>query len=557
MSSDGKVNVFKDVALEHAGTAITLPAVPRPMTPKEGIDALYEIESALETDVALHHEIECFPLDGAVAFSRAMLQRYGHPIGTKTPPKSMFDSATPPVLISVAVSPTEKIQVPWGSVKVPGISGRFETKTPGNPASGPKFIIGGEIKKKHEKEAQEISSLTEKLLRSNSIYKGRAIRVSFSWIREERPFDPNLDSPTFIDTTGSDRDSLILPKKTMDLIEQGLFMPIENAERCRKHGIPLKRGVLLTGQFGCGKTLTASVTAKICEKNNWTFLYLKDVNDLAMAMRYAKLYSPCVIFAEDIDQATDKGRNTELNEILNTIDGVDYKQEEIITIVTTNEPQKINKAMIRPGRLDSVVPVELPDQDAAERLIRLYARDLLHPETDIATAAMELKGNIPSTIREAVERSKLIALSRHEDITGKVTSEDLKAALEGMKPHLELMEGAVGDGPSALEVGLRALGAGAGMAIAANAPGLSKLMLPPPAIMALIGDGAAAKLAGLGSGPPTQLGDSGLPKEVMEALASHIADIIGKMEEGSKNASIKDKDDGKDDENKSSTDGVG
>ena len=101
-------NVFQDVALEHSGTKITLPSIPRPMTTQEAREALYEIEQDLETEVMLNHEIECFPLDGAVAFARALLKRYGHPIGTKTPPKHMFDSAKPPTLVTVPISATEK-----------------------------------------------------------------------------------------------------------------------------------------------------------------------------------------------------------------------------------------------------------------------------------------------------------------------------------------------------------------------------------------------------------------------------------------------------------------
>tara|TARA_B100000614_G_scaffold258752_1_gene281811 strand:- start:70548 stop:72134 length:1587 start_codon:yes stop_codon:yes gene_type:complete len=489
-------NVFQDVALEHSGTKITLPSIPRPMTTQEAREALYEIEQDLETEVMLNHEIECFPLDGAVAFARALLKRYGHPIGTKTPPKHMFDSAKPPTLVTVPISATEKIQVPWGSVKVPNMTGRFETMTPGNPASGPKFIIGGEILKKHEKESQAIAALTEELLASNSIYKGKAIRVSFEYIRDERPFDPSLDSPTFIDTSKVRPESLIFPDETAKLIEQGLFTPIKSADSFRQYGIPLKRGVLLTGPYGCGKTLTANVTAKLCEDNGWTFLYLKDVRDLVLALKYAKLYSPCVIFAEDVDKAVGHDRSNEVNAILNTLDGVDYKDQEILTIVTTNHAENISKAMLRPGRLDTVVPVLPPDQSAAERLIRFYGGKLLSPDIDISAAAKALQGHIPATIRECVDRSKSIVIARElaehgkAEIEGKVTAQDLQDSLAGMKPHMELMEGAKANGPSMMEAGLnafgQAVGAGVGLAIHSQMNGLGKAVTLPPELMGLL-----------------------------------------------------------------------
>jgi len=469
-SNSGNQTQFKDLNLVHKGKSVILPAEPKPMEIREAVEFLEMKEQELETTVTLDHTIDCFPLDGAVAFHRALLERCGHTIGTKTPPKSMFEGASPPKLISVDIGFNEKIQVSWGSVKVPNMSGRFETEIPANPKSGPAFVIGGEIKKKDEKMAAEITAATIEMLRKNSIYRGKAIRVGFEYLREERQFDPKMDSPTFIDTSNIDPESLILPEKTAKLIEQGLFLPIQKTQQCRDNSIPLKRGVLLTGPYGCGKTLTANVTAKLCEENGWTFLYLKDVRDLALALKFARLYSPCVIFAEDVDQATGGGRGPELNEILNTLDGVDYKDQEIITVLTTNHVENINKAFLRPGRLDTVVPVEPPDQDAAERLILQYGRNLLSHDCDIPTAAEALKGQIPATIRECVERAKLIALTRSDEIKGKVMQQDLIDALEGMGPHMRLMHDAPADGPSQLEFATSVLGQSLGAGIAKNMP---------------------------------------------------------------------------------------
>jgi len=499
--------LFKDVLLERSGKKIILPSDPREMTTREGIQFLQEVEQEEEAECGIHHQFECFPMDGAIAFHRATCDLFGHPIGAKTPPKSFFDSPKPPVLVTVDVGVGEKVQVPWGSVKLFGIEGLLETGMPPKGAD-PLFFIKGEVKKKNEKEVAKIAAKTEFYLKNHSIYKGKAIRVSFDWIREQRDFNWQTDSPKFIDVSKTDESQLIFSNEISNLLNVGLFAPIKKADSCRKYGIPLKRGVLLTGPYGCGKTLTAYVTAKMCEDNGFTFLYLKDVRDLPLAFKFAKLYAPCVIFAEDVDIATNGPRDPKLNEVLNIIDGVDYKDAEIITILTTNHAENINKAFLRPGRIDTVIPVMPPDKIAAERLIRLYGGNLLAEGVDISPAAEFLAGQIPATIRECVERSKIATLSRTDNLEGQVTAEDLIVAMKGMEPHMILLSGAkTGDGPSAFEVGLACLGAGIGKGISAtsggNLPPILKTLaetITTDALMRLV---QVSTLEGSGSGMKT------------------------------------------------------
>jgi len=475
-------NPFQDVQLEHSGRMITLPADPREMEIEEAIDALRTIQDDLEAEQQVHHEIDCFPLDGLVAFNRACHAEFGVAISTGTP---AFFGDIPPKMMTIPTGVNTKVQVPWGSLSFPQMKdSRLETVVPGKGNTKPKFIIGGVVKKKYDKTVQSIAARTEKFLKENSIYKGKAIKVNFSWIREGRDFHPVNDAPTFLDVTNTNKQALILPLEVSSLLQTGLFSPIEKSEACRKFGIPLKRGVLLTGPYGCGKTLTAYVTAHICEQNGWTFMYVSDVQDLPIALRFAKLYGPCVIFAEDVDIATNGPRSAELNNLLNTIDGVDYKDAEIITILTTNHAENINRAFLRPGRIDTVLPIQPPDREATERLIRHYGGKLLSPGINLDTASDFLKGQIPATIRECVERSKIAALARSDDITGKVTGEDLIISMKGMRPHMDLLNGAkTGDGPSMMEVGLTLLGVGLGHGISAN---MTKGKALPPPLKAMI-----------------------------------------------------------------------
>src|SRR6185312_11215945 len=88
------------------------------------------------------------------------------------------------------------------------------------------------------------------------------------------------------------------------------------------------------------------------------------------------------------------------------------KSCEIMVILTTNRVNKIAKALLRPGRMDSIISLKMPDADAAARLVALYGRDLFSQDLDFKQVGKRLAGMRPASIRECVERSKLIATLR-------------------------------------------------------------------------------------------------------------------------------------------------
>lgn len=291
---------------------------------------------------------------------------------------------------------------------------------------------------------EELLNLTQEFCEVRSPYRGKAIRIeSFPQnIMEVLDAGPEY-CPTFLDTSGVNTDELVFSDDVYDQVRTSILTPILYTQECRDNQIPLKRGVLLEGAYGTGKTMTAYVTAKYAERHGWTFLYLGNVEQLPEAINFAKRYSPCVIFAEDIDQvlSSDEAddRTEETNRILNTIDGVDSKNSEIMVVLSTNHVDHINPAMLRPGRLDAVISVDPPDARAVERLIRQYARGLVDDAEDLTGVGRLLQGNIPATIREVVERSKLAAVHRSQGKSSTIQAEDLEVAAKGMLKHLNLL----------------------------------------------------------------------------------------------------------------------
>lgn len=126
----------KDVDVERA--AVKQITVPKGMSLREAAAWLMRKDMEEDKEVEVYHEIDCFPLDGCVAFRDALVELYGYVQNADTP--GMFGSRNPPVMIGVPVSEDEVRQVPWGRVEVPGIEGYLSTGIKVTKA-GPRFLI--------------------------------------------------------------------------------------------------------------------------------------------------------------------------------------------------------------------------------------------------------------------------------------------------------------------------------------------------------------------------------------------------------------------------------
>jgi transitional endoplasmic reticulum ATPase len=449
------------VDIENSGTKIILP---EKMTPEEGVKALQRKIAADETIVNVYHSIEAFPLDAAYAFKKAIDRIYGH---SNPVPPSFFSQGTTFVAVTIGMDDhgnTESVQVPWGPVNIPGIEGELQAAA--DMSNGMKFIIAGKAKKKHQDAIHKLYKLTEQIVRTESIYRGKATRISFQYKDDGRPFNPIDDAPKFIDLGKVNVNQLVFPKATLRQLNAALFNPIIHADKMRANNVPLKRGILLAGPYGTGKTLTSNVTAKHSVNSGFTFFYLTNVVHLAECLRLAQLYQPAVIFSEDIDRVMNgQERTVEIDEILNTIDGVDTKNLEVITVLTTNHLEDITLPMLRPGRLDAIISLQLPDPECVVQLISMYGREHLSPDADLHRVGEMLAGQIPATIKETMDRAKVFALTRHSgdprDTKGIVTQEDLETASEMLINQQALVK-APKEPPHPLTVGLEAMGGAMG-----------------------------------------------------------------------------------------------
>lgn len=426
------------VEVERQGTKIILPGEPHPgMTLAEARQVIERLEkdeneefSVVETIAGYHY------LDGAVAFWKAIRRKYGFASPVPTPG---FFGPQPPRMLTVETGPNngDSVQVPWGKMIIPipgdkGADGKWNTATGIAVETGAHeddhgayvFHVSGKLKRKNTHIVKELVELARDIIASESIFRGKAVTIH-----------DNETAPKFINVMRQAAEELILNREIAALVEVNLMTPIRQTALCQKHGIPIKRGVLLEGHYGTGKSLTGAAVARTCAENGWTYFLLDDVRFLEGALRLAKNYAPAVVFAEDIDRVLAE-RDDDGNNLINTIDGVVAKDMQIMVVLTTNFADKLDRSMLRPGRLDAVIHYSPPDADSVMKLIELYSRGLIRQGESLTRIGKKLAGQIPATIREVVERSKLAMISRVDTF---ITEDDLLTAALGMEQHLALL----------------------------------------------------------------------------------------------------------------------
>lgn len=435
VSNDKEIEAqLQRLTTERAGNKLV---VPEGMSWDVAIRALEKKKNEESVVVNCVADFDLTLPEGALTLFRTLDELYGFVELMKTPG---FLRENPPSMITVQISPTERVQFPWGRLSVPGIEGYLETGYETRQGF-PYFQLRATIKSGSRQEFDRLANAIRN--RKENLYGGKAIRVAFPDLSEDAVGIVDF-FPVFLELPHITREQLIFAEDIEDIVEVALFTPIERTAFCREHGIPLKRGILLEGPYGVGKTLAANVAARLCAENGWTFIQVNRVQDVARAYQFALRHQPAIVFCEDIDEVMNEesGRSEEINAILNSVDGIESKSAEIITVLTTNDLENITKAMLRPGRIDTVIPVRPPDSAAAQRLIRLYAGVALPAAENLSVAGSLLAGHNAAVVREVVNRSKLSAVRRITE-SGQMLSliaHDIELAARQMQAHSELLE---------------------------------------------------------------------------------------------------------------------
>lgn len=442
---------FKNVGVSrHKQGSISLP---EGMSVSEGAHWLNEILREEEKIVEVRENLFGFPMDCARALQLAVEEMFGVKEMRSTPGFFSFD---PPAASNIPVNyKGDTITVYTGRFSVPEYASETEYDRKNNyiqtyPAEGSMeaLVVETRTKNRNIPLFNRLVALARQKLLTDSIYRGKAFRLTTEDIRDKNGNITKVNHPEFLDVENIPAD-LALNADTTRLIENGIWTPIQRTEDVRYYnGGNVRTGALLYGDPGTGKSLTALATAKIAQENGWTFILCKDSRLLPSVYKLALRYAPVVLFAEDIDMLVRLSSPDAVNVFNNILDGVDSKTCDIITILTTNHIDVLPPVMLRPGRFDAVVRYEAPNAATAVKLVRSYLRDQID-ETNFNEAVIGnlLKDKVPAVIHEVCKRAGRTAIRRYDKgYRGvlSITTEDIRISTMGMEEHMALLRGQTG-----------------------------------------------------------------------------------------------------------------
>ena len=254
-------------------------------------------------------------------------------------------------------------------------------------------------------------------------------------------FMDNRPRVTFKDVAGLDE----AKEETGELIEY-----LKNPKKFTAMGAKIPKGALLVGPPGCGKTLLAraiSGEAKVpffnVSGSEFVEMFVgvgaSRVRDL---FTQAKQYAPCIVFIDEIDAvgrhrgAGIGGGNDEreqtLNQLLVEMDGFDANKG-IIVLAATNRPDVLDPALLRPGRFDRRIVVDLPDAKGREEILRVHAAGKpFAPEVRFDTIAKETAGFTGADLENLLNETALLAVRRGKtDITMDEVEEAIDKVIAG------------------------------------------------------------------------------------------------------------------------------
>lgn len=249
--------------------------------------------------------------------------------------------------------------------------------------------------------------------------------------------DPNDISVSFADVVGCDEAKVEIQEFTEFL---------KNPEKFAKLGGKTPRGVLLTGPAGTGKTMLAKALAK---ESGVPFFTLSGSDFVEMFVgvgasrvrdmfETAKKVAPCVLFIDEIDAIGGKRssgggmggghdeREQTLNQLLVELDGMD-SNKGIILVGATNRPEVLDQALLRPGRIDRQIVVNLPDVFGRQEILKIHSKDVpLITGVDLNKIARGTPGFSGAELANLINESALFAARRNKKFVEQIDLEDAK-----------------------------------------------------------------------------------------------------------------------------------
>jgi AAA+ superfamily predicted ATPase len=293
-----------------------------------------------------------------------------------------------------------------------------------------------EVMAREQAVAQAFLKDVTALMRERNVYRGKIVSLE----PMQFGFGPQTII-TFHKLPKVTRDDVVLPSGVLDRIDRHAIAFSEHAEKLVASGRPIKRGLLLYGAPGTGKTLTVMYLAGRMQGRTVLLTTGRGLGMITAVTQMARILAPSTVVVEDVDLIAQErgmpGVQTQplLFELLNEMDGL-RDDLDILFILTTNRPDILEPALAaRPGRVDLAVPLPLPDADARRRLFNLYARGLRFEVTNLDSLIARTEGASPAYIKELLRKAAVFGAISGDGGVLKVTAKHLDQAMD------ELTEG--------------------------------------------------------------------------------------------------------------------
>ena len=265
--------------------------------------------------------------------------------------------------------------------------------------------------------------------------RGGGNSLMFGAKNQVKVYVPSANGIHFDDVAGEDE-----AKENLSEIVDFLHHP----DKYAKIGAKMPKGVLLVGPPGTGKTMLAKAVAgeagvpffPIAGSEFVEMFVGMGASKVRDLFQQAKQKAPCIIFIDEIDAIGQKRtgnamgnseREQTLNQLLTEMDGFNA-DDNVVILAATNRPESLDPALLRPGRFDRRVPVELPDLAGREAILKAHAKKVtLGSDVDFHTIARMAAGASGAELANIVNEAALRAVRDHRDA---VSQADLEESIE-------------------------------------------------------------------------------------------------------------------------------
>ena len=266
--------------------------------------------------------------------------------------------------------------------------------------------------------------------------------------------NPSSLRETIVEVPNITWDSIGGLVETKRELKEMVQYPIDHADEFKKFGMSPSRGVLFYGPPGCGKTLLAKAIANECNAN---FISIKGPELLTMwfgeseanvrnVFNKARQAAPCVLFFDELDSIANKRGQSSgdaggagdrvMNQLLTEMDGMNAKKD-IFIIGATNRPDIIDPALMRPGRLDQLIYIPIPDLEARYEILKsCLSKTPISDQIDLKFLAKYLNKYSGADINEICQRAIKYAI--RETVEIKITSKVENPVPKLLPRHFEL-----------------------------------------------------------------------------------------------------------------------